>query len=300
MKNQSKLIILFLFIILLSGCTKVLKDENNKRVLYKETGQALSENIICQPTNPKVIKIYEKNKVNISDLPKCNSFNLKTAKYEGIWTSFFVKPLAWVILKIGKIVKNHGVALIIVSLLIRLILYPVIKGTVKQTEKIKEAQPELNRIEKKYKDKTNQEDIMKKSQEIMLVYKKHAINPLAGCVFGFIQLPLFLAFLEAIYLTPALFEGKLLFLQLGTTPFVGIKNGQFQYLILVVLLVLVTYLAFKFNKNAAINAESQKQMEMVSKIMIVFIVIASFNFSTAISLYWIASNLFTIIQNKLG
>jgi len=284
---------------MVTGCTRVLKDENNKRVVFEPTGQVLSENIVCQPKNKKVKLLYIENDVDIQKLPKCETFSLSQEKYEGIWTSFFVKPLVWLILKIGAYLNNYGVALIIVSLAIRLILYPTTKGTAMQSENLKKAKPELDLVEKKYKNKKDQEAMMQKSQEIMMVYKKYKINPLSGCLFGFIQLPLFLAFLEAINLTPAIFEGKLLFYQLGTTPLIGLKAGQFQYLLLVGLLILITYFSFKFNKTAAINSESEKQMEFISKIMIVFIGFAALNLSTAISLYWITSSLFTIFKNKM-
>lgn len=299
MKRYIKLLLIFIFIIFLSGCTKILKDDENKRVVFEKTGQGLTENIVCQPTNKKVVELYKKNNIKIDVLPKCDQFKLTEEKYEGIWTSLFVKPLVWLILKLGVFVNNYGISLIIVSILIRLVLYPATKGTALQSENLKKAKPELDRIEKKYKDKKSQEDVMKKSQEIMLIYKKNNINPLSGCLFGFIQLPLFFAFLEAINRTPAIFEEDLLSFQLGTTPYIGIQNGQFQYLILMILLLSITYFAFKLNKTAAVNNESQKQMEFVSKIMIFIIGFASLNFSTAISIYWIASNTFTIIQNKI-
>ena len=88
-----KITISVMCIFLLSGCTKQLKDENKQVVTNKETGQSITENIICKPTNKEVIKIYEKNKVNISKLPSCDKFN-PLKNYEGLWTSIFVKPLA--------------------------------------------------------------------------------------------------------------------------------------------------------------------------------------------------------------
>ena len=109
--KKIKLIIIILCVFLLSGCTKVLKDKDKKSVINKETGQSITENIICKPTNEKVIKIYEKNKVNISKLPSCKKFT-PIGNYEGLWTSIFVKPLAFILLRLGEFVKNYGLSVI--------------------------------------------------------------------------------------------------------------------------------------------------------------------------------------------
>ena len=102
MNKRKKIIVSLLCLFLLSGCTKTLKDEDKNVVTNKETGQSITENIICKPTSESVIKIYEKNDVKINKLPSCKNFN-PLKNYEGLWTSFFVKPLAWLILEIGEI-----------------------------------------------------------------------------------------------------------------------------------------------------------------------------------------------------
>ena len=141
-KFNKKLIILFILVIMLTGCTKTL-TKNNKPVKNPVTGQSLTENILCKPTDKNIIKIYEENKKDISKLPDCTNYKVNSGKYEGIWTTIFVKPLAWLILKIGNFVKNNGLSLIIVSLLIRLIAFPITKKTAMQSEYMKKAKPEL-------------------------------------------------------------------------------------------------------------------------------------------------------------
>ena len=138
MKNKkTKFILLMLSILLLTGCTKNLKDSENKIVTNEKTGQSVTENIICRPTDEDMLKIYEDNNVDISKLPECKDFTPIT-DYEGLWTSFFVKPLAWVILKIGSLVKNNGLAIIITCLLIRCALIPVTRKTAMQSEMMKD------------------------------------------------------------------------------------------------------------------------------------------------------------------
>jgi YidC/Oxa1 family membrane protein insertase len=297
-KNLTKILLVFVILVFSTGCTKLLKDENNKTVVYKITGQSMTKNILCQPTNKEVLSLYKKNNINIDKLPKCENFNMTDGGYEGLWTTVFVKPLAFLILKIGLLVNSYGLAVILAGLAIRLITMPITKKTAVQSENMKKAQPELAKIEKKYQDKKDQATMMQKSQETMVIYKKYGINPLFGCIFALLQLPLFLAFLEAINRVPAIFEEKFLTLQLGTTPLVGMGQGNILYLLLIVLIVATTYYTFKLS-SVSTTVEQQKQMKFMMKIMIGFITLASFGLPAAIALYWITSSLFTIIQNIL-
>ena len=338
MKNRySKILMIALSIFLLTGCTKNLTDENKKIVRYdasiicnscneecekvkdtedydvckaecdnkctlakkNQTGQNLTKNILCRPTNKDVLEIYKKYGIDVDKLVSCDNFKL-FSNYEGLWADLFVKPLAWLIIKVGKLFTNYGLALVLISILIRTLLMPLTKKTAMQSENIKKAQPEIDRINKKYENKLDQESQLKKSQETLLVYQKYNINPMSSCLFALIQIPLLFAFIEAINRTPAIFEGKFLGLHLGITPWVALKNGEWWYLIVVVVLALVTYYSFKLNKGAgAPGDDTQKQMDMMNNFMLIFIVYASFTMSTAICVYWISSSAFTIFQNLL-
>lgn len=285
----------------LTGCTKPLKDAENKPVKNEITGQNLPSNILCRAEDKKTVEIYEKNNIKMSELPKCSEFKITSGGYDGFWATIFVRPLAWVIIKIGLLVKNYGVAIILVTLLIRLCLYPVTKKTAMQSENMKLAQKDLQKLEKKYQGKQDQESMMQKSQEMMIIYKKYNINPLSGCLFAFIQIPLFLAFYEAMNRLPAIFEESLLGFQLGTTPIVAMQSGKFLYLIFVILVFFSTYFSFKLNRadQATQNEAQAKQMKMMSTISVVMITVASLTMSVGIQIYWIFNSLFTIIQNVL-
>lgn len=297
-KNKKKIVVLLLSILLLTGCTTTLKTEDKKVVKNPETGQSLTKNILCKPTNKKVKELYEENGVDLAAIPKCTEFSVTSGGYEGLWTTFFVKPLAFIILFINKYIGQAGLSLILTSLALRLVLYPITLKTAMQSELIKKAQPELNKLEKKYKDKNDQESIMKKSQEMTMIYKKYNINPFSSCLYSFIQLPLFIAFLEAINRVPALFEGKFLGLQLGTTPSVGLfNNGEFFYLILIVLVGVTTYLSFSLNKATA--QSENDPMKNMTNIMTGMVIVMGLFMSSALNIYWITTNLFTIVQNLI-
>ena len=299
MKNKkiTRLLTLFLCLFLLTGCTKILKDSENKAIRNEETGQIITENIICKPKNKSTLSIYEENNIDVSSLPKCSNFN-PIGNYEGLWTSLFVKPLAWVIIKIGLLCKNYGLALIITCLIIRLILFPFTRKTAMQSELIKQAQPEMTKIEKKYENKTSTEDQNRKAQEMMMVYQKYKINPISGCLLAFIQLPLLLAFYEAIQRTPAIFEDKFLFFELGKTPWVAINNGEYAYIILVILIFVATLFSFRKTLKDQ-TATNGMDMKYTLYFMLAIITFSAFTIASAVGIYWITSNIFTIIQNLM-
>lgn len=295
MYKKKIIIILLMMTLLLTGCTKSLTNPETKKVEKNPvTGQNLTENILCKPKDEESIKIYEKypDLVNLEKLPKCENFKITTGGYEGIWNTFFVKPLAFLIIQIGNIIKNYGIGLIIASILIRLVAYPITRKTAMQSELIKKAKPDLDNLEKKYAGKTDQDSMMKKSQEMSMIYKKHKINPFSGCLFAFLQLPLFIAFLEAINRVPAIFEENLLFIQLGTTPFTALQNGEYLYLVIILIVGITTYYSLTMNSTDA-------QGKSMAKTMFVTIMVMSVFMNSALNIYWITTNTFTIIQNIL-
>lgn len=301
--NHKKLIVMLLLVCTLTGCTTYLKTDKNKNVQNPYTGQNLTSNILCQPeegdtkSSKETLKLYEKYKKDLKELPKCSDFNVTSGGYEGIWTTIFVKPLAWIIIKLGEIFGNYGIAIIATTLLIRLVTISFTKKTAMQSENLKLARPELDRLEKKYKNKQDQESLMRKNQEMLGIYKKYNINPMSGCLFSFIQIPLFFAFYEAMNRLPVIFEEVLFGFHLGTNPLSALGHGQYIYIITVVLVIAASYFSMRLNSGAAMSGEQENQMKMMSNMMVIFIGIASLSLSTGIALYWIVNNTFTIIQN---
>lgn len=325
--NKFLFIVLMIMILTLSGCTKNLKNADGKVVVNDRTGQTLPANIMCAPTDEENLKLYRDTKkeledkyskqleegeiskkeyekkinsiVDVDKLVSCDEFKVTSGGYEGIWNTIFIKPLTWVIIKIGKLVKNYGLAIIITTLIIRGIMYPVTLKTAKQSENMKKANPELAKIEKKYANKTDQENMMKKSTEVMQVYKKYGINPMSGCLFSFIQIPLFFAFYESLYRLPVLFEDKFLGFMMSTAPIKAMGMGNWLYLILPILVAITTFFSFRLNSGASMNPEQEKTMKYTMMFMMLMIVMMSFSMSSAIIIYWITNSTFTIVQNLI-
>ncbi|MBQ6538665.1 MAG: YidC/Oxa1 family membrane protein insertase [Bacilli bacterium] len=293
-----KLVLVLSIFLLLTGCTTQLKNDKGKVVKDPTTGQTLTKNILCQPTEKTSVDLYNKNKVKVDKLPKCEDMKINSGHYEGLWNSFFVKPLAFALIKIGTVVKNYAISLIIITLIIRMIVFPLTLNMARQAKVMKDAQPELTKLQKKYAGKEQtQENMMKQNQEMMAIYKKYNINPALGCIFAFIQLPLFIAFFEAIQRTPAIYEDSFLGMHLGTTASVGLSSATFySYLILVILIGVTTYLSFKMNQTDMSTNPTMKYMPIMMTVMIIFM---GFVMPAGLGIYWVTSNIFTIVQNAI-
>ena len=301
MKKKIKIVVIALLFLLCTGCSETLKD-GKQAVINKETGQTLPSNNLCRPEEKYLLETYEKYDdkllVRLEDLPTCKTFTPNKLEYQSLWESIFVKPLAWLILKLGYLVKNMGISVMVIGLLIRIVMMPLQIKTVKQSENMKKLQPEIARIEKKYQNKTDNDSLMMKSQETMMLYKKYNINPVSSCLGAFIQLPLFFAFLEAINRVPAIFEGEFLGMNLGMTPTAGIAGQNYIYIVLIVLIILSTFLSFKNSMSSQNQTpEMEQQMKFMFIFMIIMISFASLSLPTAIALYWIVTNGFAVIQN---
>ncbi len=323
---NKKIILILVSILLLTGCTKY-KSYEKQPVVIESTGQRVVENILCktEATEEEFNKLKNENKVkldeqlnngtlsqeaydqkieelnntfDISDVAYCTEFQV-FAENEGLWTTLFVKTLAWLIIQIGTFTKNYGWAIILVTILIRLVLYPLTQKTAMQSENLNAAKSKLEKLELKYKNRNDQQSQMLKAQEMMKIYKDYNINPMSGCLYALIQIPLFFAFYEALYRLPVVLEENFYGINLGLTPLNALSNGQFYYLIFSALVIAATYFSFKLNSSMNPSGDQANQMKLMMNISIAMISIASFTISTGIALYWIVNSSFTIIQNLL-
>ncbi len=105
------------------------------------------------------------------------------------WFIFLTQPLFWLMDKIYRILGNFGLTIILATVAIRLLLYPLANASFKSMSKMKKVQPELERLKKRYAD-----DQAKQQQELMELYKREKVNPLTGCLPMLIQLPILFSF----------------------------------------------------------------------------------------------------------
>ena len=126
--------------------------------------------------------------------------NLNISKYDLAidwgWFYFLVKPLFFVIDYFFKLTGNFGIAIILITICIRIVFFPLANYSFKSMAKMKVLQPEMTRLKELHK-----EDKMKLQQEMMALYKKEKVNPVSGCLPIFIQIPFFFAIYKVLFVT---------------------------------------------------------------------------------------------------
>ncbi|HEX9314398.1 MAG TPA: membrane protein insertase YidC [Actinomycetota bacterium] len=227
------------------------------------------------------------------------------------------------------LVPSYGLAIILLTVAVRLVMLPL---TIKQTRSMQEMQklqPEVKRLQAKYKGGDRQ----KMNEEMMKLYKEHKVNPLGGCLPLLLQLPIFLALYRVFAgcgahnvkvcpitevgtkylptgsaLTRAIDSGKAGFLgmNLGLAPMAALKDaGSFPgslvhvlpYFLLILLMVGTTWYQQK-QIQAVSTGQQAQQMQMMGKIMPLVLGVFSLNLPAGVSIYWVASNVWTIVQQR--
>jgi YidC/Oxa1 family membrane protein insertase len=126
--------------------------------------------------------------------------NLNISKYDLAidwgWFYFIVKPLFFVIDYFFKLTGNFGIAIILITICIRIVFFPLANYSFRSMAKMKVLQPEMTRLKELHK-----ENKMKLQQEMMALYKKEKVNPVSGCLPIFIQIPFFFAIYKMLFVT---------------------------------------------------------------------------------------------------
>lgn len=112
------------------------------------------------------------------------------------WFYFFTKPLFWLLEYIKNLVGNFGLAILIVTVIVKLIFFPLQNKSYESMSKMKKLQPEMEKIKQQFPD-----DRMKQQQGMMELYKREKVSPLAGCLPVVVQIPVFFALYKVIYVT---------------------------------------------------------------------------------------------------
>lgn len=203
------------------------------------------------------------------------------------WDAWVVYYLSQFVLWIAKVFGgSYGWAIIIFTVIIRVILLPLNAVQINSTRKMQEIQPELKALQEKYSSK-DLETRNKLNEETQKLYKEAGVNPYAGCLPMVIQLPVMWALYQAIWRTPELQNGKFLWMDLGKPD---------PYYILPILAAVFTFLS-SYIATLSVPKSSQTTMtKMMSYVMAIMVGIWAIVFQSAISLYWVISNLFQVGQ----
>lgn len=216
------------------------------------------------------------------------------------WFEIVEKPIFHVLHWLFKMVGNFGVAIILLTFIVRGLMFPIAQKQFASMAQMRAIQPKMKAIQERYK-----EDKPRQQQEIMAMYKAEKVNPLAGCLPMVLQIPVFYALYKVLMLTiemrhqpfvawvkdlsaPDPMTPLNLFGLLDFTPPAMIAIGVFP-----ILLGLSMY--FQFKLNPAPMDDIQKQVFAIMPWMLMFIMAP---FAVGLQVYWITSNLLTIAQQK--
>lgn len=199
------------------------------------------------------------------------------------WAWFIAKPLFWLLTNIQKLVVNWGLAIICVTIVVKTILYPLTKAQYTSMAKMRMLQPRIQEMRERFGD-----DRQRMSQEMMKLYKEEKVNPMGGCLPILLQMPIFIAlywtFMEAVELRHAPFFG-----------WIQDLSAQDPYYILPLLMGGSMFLLQKMSPTPVADPMQQKVMTFMPVLFTVFFLW----FPSGLVLYWLTSNLITIVQQWL-
>lgn len=198
--------------------------------------------------------------------------------------------------------SDFGIAVIVLTILIKLLFYPLGSKSIKSQKALNEIQPKIKEIQEKYKD-----DKEKQGKEMMELYKREKINPLSGCLPILIQLPVLIAMYRVFWggLDPSRLSLLYSFVPSPgeiSSMFLGLVDLAKPNMVIAVLVGIFQFLQIKFitpkdkKKGDDFSAKMQKQMMYF---MPVFIVVILWRLPSALALYILTTVLFTILQQWL-
>ena len=232
-------------------------------------------------------------------------YNLLEATGKGLerlvdygWFSIIAKPLVWVLTASNRVTGNYGIDIILLTILIKILFYPLTQKSMASMKKMQELSPILNKIKEKYKD-----DKARQQQEMMNLYKTYKINPMSGCLPMLLQIPVFIA----------LYKGLLVAIELRHAPFVLWINDLSApellwdiavagYTIPIRLLPLLMGISMFFQQKLTPSAGMDPTQQKMMLFLPVIFTFMFWGFPTGLTIYWLVNNLLSIgqqlIQNR--
>lgn len=218
----------------------------------------------------------------------------------GIWDTI-VMLFSKGIIYLGSFLGNNIImGLIAMTILFRLALVPLYKKQIKSSADMAKIQPEIKKIQAKYKNKKEVEDKRKMQMEMQSLYSRHNINPLAGCLPILIQMPLLFAFYDAIQ-NLLIYDGLPLYGAQGMARgFLIWPNFGKPIVIMAILAAVTTYFSTVVSTiGTDTTGTSSTMMKQMKIIMPIMILIMGLTLPGALSIYWVISNSATILQTVI-
>ena len=226
-------------------------------------------------------------------LSACSS-QAKAGNNDNFFHHYFVNPFTITIQSVADFFNgSYGLAIILVTLVIRLVLMPLMlrqyKNQMIMKEKMDVLKPEMDAIQKKMKAEKDPKKKQELQQEMMGLYQKHGVNPLnMGCLPLIIQMPILTGFYYAIRGSDAIKHHHFLWFSLGQPD-----------IWLTIIAGVIYYFQFKVSQSN-MPTQQQAQMKYMGLLSPLMIVMFSFSAPAALPLYWVVGGTFLIIQTAIS
>ena len=216
------------------------------------------------------------------------------------WFQIIEKPILWLLLQLHKLVGNFGVAIILLTVVIRGVMFPIAQKQFSSMAAMKAVQPKMKALQERFKD-----DKQRLQQEMMKLYKDEKVNPLAGCLPLVVQIPIFFALYKVLILSIEMrHEPFILWVKdLSAPDPAHILNlfGMLPFDVpgflaigpLAILLGVTMWLTFRLNPAAMDPVQQQIFAFMPWILMFVMA-----PFAAGLLLYWVTSNVLTLAQQS--
>jgi len=205
--------------------------------------------------------------------------------------SFLVYPLLAALRWIHQFAQNYGAAIIVLTFIISLILFPLRLKSMLSMRKMSAIQPKVKAIQDKYKQyKATDPRKREMNQEVMALYKEHGVNPMGGCLPLLIQMPLLIAFYSLLAYT----------IDLRQAPFIWWiqdLSAKDPYYILPIAMGLTSFISQKMMPMSPTTDPTQAKVMMIMPIFFTFIFL---NMSSGLNLYFLCSNVFQVALQKIA
>jgi YidC/Oxa1 family membrane protein insertase len=195
------------------------------------------------------------------------------------WFDILANPLFTALTWLNRFLGNFGAAIIVLTILVKLLFWPLSQSSFKSVEKMKKVQPEMKMLQERYKN-----DKMKMNEELIALYKKHEINPMAGCLPIILQIPVFVA----------LYKVLLESIDLKGAPFVfwiHDLSTKDPYYVTPILMGISMFAQQKMSPSSTDPLQRKLMMAMPIVFTVMFI-----NFPSGLVIYWLVNNLLSILQ----
>jgi YidC/Oxa1 family membrane protein insertase len=250
---------------------------------------------ILRPNQSKELnfQIYAGPK-DYSGLAELGHEQKKVMQFGVFW--WISEPLSWVLNKLYNLLGSYGLAIIILTVLVKLILWPLTAQATRSQKKMQSLQGPMSKLREKYKGNSQ-----KLNQEMMKFYKEHKVNPFAGCWPILIQIPIFLGMFWMLRSAAELYGQSFLWAKdLSEQDHVGQIQG-FSLNILPILMVVTQWLQMKLNpmQMGPELSDAQRINAKMMRFMPFMFLIFLYFFSSALVLYWTVQNLMTIFQTLI-